>query len=184
LASASRSRALFGAGLLALAAAAPGARANVFMTQAEALAWAFPGADRIESKSFVLSQAQQEKAEALAQSKLDSKLVTMHTGLRGGEVMGYAFIDVHTVRTQPGAFLVVLGADGRLEHLRALAFHEPQEYLPSERWLAQFEGKRAGDPLRLDHEVHGIAGATLSSQAVTGAVRRALALHAVLVGPR
>ena len=38
--------------------------------------------------------------------------------------------------------------------------------------------------LRLRREVHGIAGATLSSQAVTGGVRRVLALHEVLVRPR
>ena len=182
MASAWRSRARLGACLLAFGAAAPAARANVFMTQSEALAWAFPDADRVDRKSFVLTDEQVQKIEALAQSKLDSKLVTLYTGLRGGQVLGYAVIDLHTVRTQTGAFLVVIGPDGKLARLRVIAFHEPQEYLPPERWLAQFEGKRAGEPLRLEHEVHGIAGATLSSQAVTGAVRRALALQAVLVG--
>ena len=166
---------------MALGAAAPSA-AGVFMTQAEALAWAFPDADRVDRKSFVLSDEQLAKVEALAQSKLDSRLVTLYTGLRGGQVLGYAVIDLHTVRTQTGAFLVVIGPDGKLVRLRVIAFHEPQEYLPPERWLAQFDGKQAGEPLRLDHEVHGIAGATLSSQAVTGAVRRSLALQAVLLG--
>lgn len=182
MASAWRSRALGGACLLALGAAAPAAQANVFMTLSEALAWAFPDADRVDHKSYVLTDAQVQKIEALAESKLDSKLVTLYTGLRGEQLLGYAVIDVHTVRTQTGAFLVVIGPDGKLLRLRVIAFHEPPEYLPPERWLSQFEGKRAGDPLRLEREVHGIAGATLSSQAVTGAVRRALALQAVLVG--
>jgi len=183
LASAWRSSALLGACALALGATAPGASAGVFMTQADALAWAFPDADHVDRKSFALSDEQLAKVEALAQSKLDSRLVTLYTGLRGGQVLGYAVIDLHTVRTQTGAFLVVIGPDGKLVRLRVIAFHEPQEYLPPERWLAQFEGKQAGDPLRVDHEVHGIAGATLSSQAVTGAVRRSLALQAVLLGP-
>ena len=167
---------------MALGAAAPSARAGVFMTQAEALAWAFPDADRVDRKSFALSDEQLAKVEALAQSKLDSRLATLYTGLRGDQVLGYAVIDLHTVRTQTGAFLVVIGPDGKLVRLRVIAFHEPQEYLPPERWLAQFEGKQAGEPLRLEHEVHGIAGATLSSQTVTGAVRRSLALQAVLLG--
>lgn len=179
MASGSRSRALAGGCLLALAAAA--ASANVFMTRSEALAWAFPDADRVDSKSFALTDDQLQRIEALAQSKLDSKLVTLYTGVRGGAVIGYAYIDLHTVRTQQGAFLIVIAPDGRVERLRVIAFHEPQEYLPPQRWLEQFEGKQVTDPLRVEREVHGIAGATLSSQAVAGAVRRALALHQVLV---
>jgi hypothetical protein len=151
------------------------------MTKQEALAWAFPGADRVDSQSFVLTDDQLRRVEERARSKLDSKLVTLYTGVAGGAVLGYAVIDVHTVRTLPEAFLVVLGPGGEVQRLRVLAFHEPQEYMPPHRWLNQFEGKDAAAPLRLQRDVHGIAGATLSSQAVTGGVRRALALHEILV---
>ena len=106
-----------------------------------------------------------------AQAKLDSRLVTIYIGRRGDAVLGYAVIDQHNVRTLPEAFLVVLSPEGRVERLRVLAFHEPQEYKPNDRFLAQFEGRDGDAPLRLRREVHGIAGATLSSQAVTGGVR-------------
>ena len=151
------------------------------MTREQALAWAFPDADHVDSQSFVLSDDQVQRIEARARAKLDSKLVTLYTGRKEETVLGYAVIDVHTVRTLPEAFLVVLGPDGSVQRLRVLAFHEPQEYLPPQRWLEQFEGKGGGAPLRLKGDVHGIAGATLSSQAVTGGVRRALALHEILV---
>ena len=45
---------------MALGAAAPGA-AGVFMSQAEALAWAFPDADHVDRKSFALSDEQLAK---------------------------------------------------------------------------------------------------------------------------
>jgi hypothetical protein len=175
-----RSRFVAAVVLGALTAAWP-AGAQVFMTRQEALRWAFPDADRVESQNFVLTDDQVRRVEERARAKLDSKLVTLYSGVRDGRILGYALIDVHTVRTLPEAFLVVLDPDGGVRRLRVLAFHEPQEYRPPDRWLAQFEGKTPEAPLRLQRDVHGIAGSTLSSQAVTGGVRRALALHEILV---
>jgi Na+-translocating ferredoxin:NAD+ oxidoreductase RnfG subunit len=165
---------------LVLASAAPTA-AGLLMSQQEALAWAFPDAERVDSQSFVLTEDQARRVEALSRTKLETRLVRLFTAVRGDQVLGYAFIDQHIVRTLPEAFLVVLTADGRVARLRVLAFHEPPEYMPPDRWLDQFEGKDGEAPLRLQRDVHGIAGSTLSSQAVTGGVRRALALHQILV---
>ncbi|HEY5659095.1 MAG TPA: FMN-binding protein, partial [Myxococcota bacterium] len=112
---------------------------------------------------------------------LDSRLVRIYTGFEKGAVVGYAFIDVHTVRTLPEAFLVVLTPEGAVRSLRVLAFHEPLEYKPSDRWYLQFEEKSLAEPLRLGGDVHGIVGATLSARATTRGVRKALALYEVVV---
>jgi hypothetical protein len=166
---------------VAIAGSAPAARAKVFLTREEALEWAFPDADDVEAQTHVLTDAQASEVESLARARLDSKLVTLYTGRRHGEVVGYAYIDIHTVRTLPEACLVVLDPEGNVRHLRMLAFYEPEEYLPGGRWLSQFEGREPADPLRLEQDVHGIAGATLSAQAVTSSVRRARAVQQVLV---
>jgi Na+-translocating ferredoxin:NAD+ oxidoreductase RnfG subunit len=84
------------------------------------------------------------------------------------------------VRTHQEALLVVLTPGGRVRSLRVLAFYEPEEYLAPQRWLGQMEGRALDDRLRLGGDLHGIAGATLSSRAVTDAVRRSLALFEVL----
>ena len=105
----------------------------------------------------------------------------IHRGYRGGELLGYAIIDVHTVRTLPEAFLVVLSPEGSVRTVRVLAFHEPLEYMPSARWYQQFEQKTLAAPLRLGGDVHAIVGATLSSRAATEGVRRALALYQVVL---
>jgi Na+-translocating ferredoxin:NAD+ oxidoreductase RnfG subunit len=81
----------------------------------------------------------------------------------------------------PEAFLVVLSPGGEVRSLRVLAFHEPLEYMPSERWYDQFEEKSLSQPMRLGRDVHGIVGATLSARATTRGVRRALAFYQVVL---
>jgi hypothetical protein len=167
--------------LAIVAAAAPAATAKVFHNKTDALALAFPDADRIESRTFVLDDEQVRRIQELARAPLDSKVVTVHTGWRGDAVLGFAVIDVHDVRTLPEAFMVVLTPDGRVRSLRILAFHEPLDYLPPQRWYDQFEGKDLDQPLKLGDDVHGVIGATLSARATTNGVRRALALYRVLL---
>ena len=156
-------------------------RAEVFLNQREALALAFPDADRIDRKTHVLSADQVKAIESRSRSRLESMLVTVHRGHQGDRVLGYAFIDVHTVRTLPEAFMVVLEPDGKVRSLRVLAFYEPLDYLPTKRWYTQFHGKELKHPLRLGQDIHAVVGATLSARAATAGVRRALAYHEILV---
>jgi Na+-translocating ferredoxin:NAD+ oxidoreductase RnfG subunit len=173
------------AACLALAAllAAP-AGAKVFHSRSEALAIAFPEADRIEDETLLLDDAQAQRIQALARSELESRLVRVYRGFKGDLLLGYALIDVHNVRTLPEAFLVVLTPRGEVRSLRVLAFHEPLEYMPSDRWYGQFEQKTLAQPMRLGGDVHGIVGATLSARATTRGVRRALALYQVVLQNR
>jgi Na+-translocating ferredoxin:NAD+ oxidoreductase RnfG subunit len=157
------------------------AQGKVFFSRDEALGLAFPDADEVTSKTFVLNDAQVEEIEKLAKSKLESKLIQIHTGRRGGEVIGYAMIDIHNVRTLPEAFMVIMSPAGEVQSLRVLAFHEPLEYKPTDRWYRQFDDKSIDSPLRLGGDVHGVVGATLSARATTRGVRKALAFFEVLI---
>ena len=105
----------------------------------------------------------------------------MHSAHRGAELLGYAVLDVRTVRTLPEALLIVLAPDGSVRSVRVLAFHEPSEYQPNQHFLEQMDGKQLSPELHLKRDIHGIAGATLSSQSVTRGVRTALALYQVLI---
>jgi len=163
---------------------APGADATVFHSQEEALDLAFPGADRIDSQTYIITGSQKAAIETLARSELESELITLFSGWRGDELMGRAFIDVHTVRTLPEAFMVVLSPAGQVTSLRVLAFYEPSEYMPTTRWYQQFDGadrEKLSGGLRLGRDVHGVVGATLSARAVTRSVRRVLAFHDILL---
>lgn len=157
------------------------ASAKVFYSRSEALALAFPEADRIEDETVLLEDEQVDLVQSLARSPIESRLVRVYRGFRGAELLGYAFIDVHNVRTLPEAFLVVLTPQGAVSALRVLAFHEPLEYMPTDRWYDQFQNASASQRLRLGSDVHGIVGATLSARATTRGVRRALALYEVVL---
>ncbi|MBM4385240.1 MAG: FMN-binding protein [Deltaproteobacteria bacterium] len=159
---------------------ATSALGEVFASQAEALAAAFPGA-RIEKRSVLLDDREKRAVEERSRAPLESRIVTLHTAWRGGRVVGYAFVDVHNVRSMPEALLVVISPDGAVAQTRMLAFHEPQDYLPPQRWLEQFDQRTLTPDLRVGGSVHGIAGATLSTRAVTNSVRRSLALFSLLV---
>jgi hypothetical protein len=160
-----------------------GARAEVFHSRESALRLAFPEADSVASRSLMLSDQQAERIEEISRTRLDARVVRLYTGLRAGEVLGYAFIETHRVRSLPETILVVLDPEGRSRAVHLLAFHEPPEYLPSERWLGQFQDRELDDELALRRGVAGIAGSTLTATAITAAVRRLLAIHEVCVAP-
>ena len=135
--------AAFCIGLLAATAGGP-VHAKVFASQNQALAEAFPDATRVDRKTMILRKAQVEAIESRTGAKVEEKIVVLHVAYRDDELLGYAHIDVHTVRTQPEAFLVVLTPAGRVRTVRILAFHEPLDYLPTDRWYDQFEDKGEG----------------------------------------
>jgi Na+-translocating ferredoxin:NAD+ oxidoreductase RnfG subunit len=175
---------LFAVGLALVALAWPdAAAAKVFASQNQALAEAFPEATRIERKTFLLRGDDVARITAITHQELTSKIVVVHTAYRDDELLGYGQIDVHNVRTQPEAFLVVLTPDGQVRSVRILAFHEPLDYLPTASWYSQFAGKTLHDGLRIGRDVHGVVGATLSSRAAADGVRRMLAYWQVLLRP-
>ncbi len=157
------------------------AQAKVFYSRTEALELAFPEADRVEDETLLLEDEQLARVQKLARSDFESRIVRVYRGFREEKLLGYAFIDVHNVRTLPEAFLVVLSPQGSVRALRVLAFHEPLEYMPTERWYEQFEDASLARALRVGRDVHGVVGATLSARATTRAVRRALAFFEVVL---
>ena len=155
------------------------AGAAVFHSKEAALRLAFPEAESVEARTIFLAPGEIRRIEDLAQSRLESRLVTVYVGRKAGGVLGYAFIETHVVRTMPETVLIVLTPEGRVRAVHVLAFHEPLDYLPSSRWLGQFAGCRLTPYLRVGREIHGISGATLSSRAISDAVRRLLAIYRV-----
>lgn len=152
------------------------------LSQEEALRLAFPAPTRIERRTAYLDEAQVKQAQALAGSGVDitQRVVTYYHGARGGNAPGVAYFDMHRVRTLNEVLMIVVGFGGEVQRIEVLRFAEPPEYKASERWLDQFDGKRLTPELSLKKGVVNMTGATLTANAVTRAVRRVLALHAVI----
>lgn len=151
------------------------ARGEVFHSRESALAVGFAGADSISTRTITLSSAQADEAARLAGAKLPSRLIQVYEAWQNGSVAARGIIDTHKVRSLPETLLIVIDVQQRVRAVHLLAFHEPVQYRAPEKWFSQFE-QRALDPeLAVRRGVSGIAGATMTSNAVTAAVRRALA---------
>ena len=159
----------------------PQGDAAVFYARSELPALAFPEAERVETKNIFLTAEQHRRIEKKARATVDSRFLTVYIGHRGSEILGYALLDTHTVRSLPETFLVVLDAGGRVSATHVLAFYEPLEYLPSPRWLEQLQGRALNKELAIGRSLAAITGSTLTSRAVVGGVRRALAVYEIVV---
>ncbi len=146
------------------------------MKRDEALRTAFPGADEIEKREIFLTEEQAREIEALSRAKVDTRLYIIYVGKKGEEVLGYAIIDTHTLRTKTETVMFVVNPDGKLRQAEILAFFEPQEYMPGDNWIAIFYGKGAEDSLKPGKDIPNITGATITSNSLAQTTRQILAV--------
>jgi hypothetical protein len=165
----------------ALVLATTAGAAAVGITRDEALALAYPGAS-IRAEQLFLTPEQRQAAAAQAGADVPSALIARYVATKGGEVVGRAYVDTATVRTKNETLLISLDAAGRVRRIDVTAFLEPAEYLPPDPWLRQYTDRPLADDLAVNKAIRPIAGATLTARAVNAAVRRVLALDAVLQG--
>lgn len=182
-------RALVTALVLALATqgipagGASAAHAQAFLTQEEALALAFPPPATVERRTAYLDEAQIAAANRRAGgAEVESGITTYYVGRTEEGPVGYAYFDAHRVRTLDEVLMVVVTPEGTVSRIEVLQFREPRDYLPPERWLDLFTGRRLDDRLATKGDIVNLTGATLTSDAVTRAVRRVLALHGTIHG--
>jgi hypothetical protein len=151
------------------------------LTQDEALALAFPGATT-ERLTAYLGEPELARARALAGSdvEIESTVIAHYVARRGGEALGVAYFDAHRVRTEQEVLMVVVGADDRVRRVETVSFREPPEYRAPDRWLRLLDSRVLSPELSLRGDIPNVTGATLTSGAVTRAVRRVLALHEVI----
>ena len=106
-----------------------------------------------------------------------SSVIVRHEISCGNRVV---YFDSHRVRSQSETLAVVIDSQGKVEQVRMLAFDEPEEYLPKQKWFDTFQKKELGPRLALQSDIPMITGATLSARAATEAVRKILRIHQTL----
>jgi hypothetical protein len=148
------------------------------LTVEQALALAFPGCE-IERETIFLTESQLAQVQTLSGVEGQKALVTRYVASQDGKLSGFAYLDTHRVRTLPETVIVVVDPGGTIRRLEVVAFREPPEYLPPERWYRQLDGQSLNEELALKRGVRPITGATLSARAATDAARRILAVHQV-----
>ena len=152
------------------------------ITREEALAQVYPGAD-IRAEQIFLTPAQVTQVAKRAGTDPASALVARYVAMSGGQVVGRAYVDTHVVRTKRESLLVALDPTGRVIRVDVTAFLEPSEFRAPAPWLGQYRGRALDDDLAVNRAIRPIAGATLTSRAANGAVRRVLAIDELLQAP-
>ena len=113
-----------------------------------------------------------------------SGLKVRHTTLHAWRSEGGEWFVVDEVFGKHEFITYACGIDsqGAILGLEILSYRETYGgEIREARWRAQFAGKTAAAPLKLDQDIRNISGATLSCRHVTDGVKRLLATHALVL---
>lgn len=180
-------RTFFSAVVLALlaGAAAPAAQEGV-ITRAEALRAVYPGAE-VTRDRVVLTREQMAAVASRARVGMQGRIFPRYIAREDGVVVGRAYIDTHTPKTERQSLLISLETDGSVKRVDVTVFFEPAQYMAPQAWLRQFDGQVLHEELAVRRGIRPIAGSSFTGRAIAAAVRRVLALDEVLrsegVGP-
>lgn len=95
---------------------------------------------------------------------------------------GWLIVDAVFGKHEFITYAVALTAAGAVRQIEIMDYRESYGHeVRNEKWRAQFAGKTAAAPLKLDQDIRNISGATLSCRHVTDGVKRLLATHALVL---
>lgn len=146
--------------------------ANIYLTADQAQKLIFAGAS-CTPWDGKLSDAQKKAIEKASDLRIrkDPQIWRVSGG-------GWFIVDEVVGKHEFITFAVGLTASGAVKQIEIMEYRESYgSEVRDAKWRAQFIGKTAKDPLRLDQDIKNISGATLSSRHVAEGVRRACALY-------
>ena len=170
--------------VLLLLAGTAGAQEGVFLGEDEAPAAVFPDAKRFQRTDVEATPELRDRMRAhldgVTPSLWEDGYVVFQA-FDGERLLGAAYLVEEIGKHRPISFVVGLRPDGTVEDVAVMAYREAYGgEIRSSRFLAQYRGKRPADRLRTYREVVNVAGATLSVDAASRAVKKAQALSAAL----
>jgi hypothetical protein len=170
--------------VLALVGLGPAASAvQLYHSDEEALALAFPEATRVDQRAVALDEAAQARVAAELGHAVRDRSVVLREAWRGDTLLGRALVLEEVGKTLPFRFLVSIRPDGKVDQVLLLAYREPRGYeIEREAFRAQYQGKALEDPIRRGEDIRNVTGATISVDSLSRGVRRALALCEVATG--
>ncbi len=156
---------------------------TIYLKPTEALKIIFHESKEVVSEKKTLTDAQKLSIEKKLGSKLEKKEWTVYVARTGRKIDGYALIDHEMGKSEPITFLTAITPEGEVKAVEVLVYRESiGSEVHEGRFVKQYRGKKASDPIRVGQDIANISGATISSRAVTRGVKRALLLWEVFYG--
>ena len=162
------------------------AQEGVFLSEEDAPRAVFADADGFTRQVLTVSPELRDQIRAAlgtTQPSVWEDQYVVFTARRDNAVIGHAIIVEEVGKHRPITFVVSVGADDSVGDVAVMAYREAYGgEVQSRRFLKQYHGKRASNDLRSYGEIQNIAGATLSVDAASRAVKKALAVARVAFG--
>lgn len=157
----------------------------VYLSKAQALRLAFPEPDVEKVPHRVRPTAEALKAyNKQSGIRLMTRSFDFIEGRLDEKTLRYAVMLDVLGKERPISLLVILSPTGQVEQIEIMAYRESRGgEIGREKFRRQFVGKNSDSQLRLNKDIRNITGATISSRAVTGAVKAVLDLFEKEVKP-
>ena len=150
---------------------------QTYYTLEDALKRVFPDAEQISRQEVSPTPDQRKRIEAALEGPLEEKVFSIYVGQKAGSTVGYGIVTEEIGRFHPITFLVRVDPDGRVADTLVMVYRESRGgEVRHKRFLNQFKGKRAADPVQLNHDIVNVTGATLSVRAIARGVKKVLAV--------
>lgn len=164
--------------------AIPTAQAQtVYLKPAEALKQIFRASGEVVSDRKTLTSEQKACAEKILGTKIQKTEWNFQVARSGPRIDGYAVIDNEIGKTEPITFLTAMTPEGRVKEVEILVYREPiGSEVHEKKYLKQYKGKSAMDPLKVGGDIANMSGATMSARSVALGVKRALAVWSCVYG--
>lgn len=136
----------------------------------------FPEADSFKEELKKLDPDQMRALEEISAVSLDPERDSrffFHVARSGGNVIGVAVEDTVRGKWGPIHYLLALDPHGRVLDVSVLEYRERRGRPVAERrFLKQFIGKDTRNALKLQKDIQGVTGASISSRGVTDGIRK------------
>ena len=149
--------------------------ATTYFTVEQAQQALFPGA-KLATAPVTLTDEQKREIERRSDANVRGREIRAWR-VEGG---GWFIVDEVVGKHEFITYAVALGADGTVRGIEVMDYRESYGYeIRNPAWRAQFTGKTAADPVKLDRDIRNISGATLSCKHIADGVKRLLATYEV-----
>jgi hypothetical protein len=155
---------------------------QVYLTPDQAVREIYDGVAAVDTVVARLEPAERSAiARKLGGPLPEGPVVVLVPRGAGGAPLGYAVIGEEIGKYRPITFMVGAGPELKVQGVEVLVYRESRGgEVRRERFLRQYRGKRAADPIRINRDILNVAGATLSVNAMNFGVKRVLAVLEVL----
>jgi Na+-translocating ferredoxin:NAD+ oxidoreductase RnfG subunit len=148
-----------------------------YLTEEQAIRILFAKSQQIRPEELRLTAEQKTRIQDRIGWKFPEDSFRSFVAQTNGKVDGYAVIQETIGKHRPITYIVGISPEGKVFDVEIMVYRESKgSEVKRKRFNAQYEGKTAQDPIRINKDIINVTGATMSVRSVSAGVKRALVL--------